>query len=162
MEAAFRSWFIANDGRNELQKSGGSNSRKQVVQLSSRSISAGNLVFCLDKRDVCCRPTAYSRHPFAHARTASASVLRPPRRAGAGKAVFSFDSVLQFVVERFDKLGDQLWRRRQCLWAWCLSVYRRDSASLGPNALWLDSQPVRCHRTSAAIARDILPDVNWP
>ena len=45
LEAAFRSWFIANDGRNELQKSGGSNSRKQVVQLSSRSISAGNLVF---------------------------------------------------------------------------------------------------------------------
>ena len=44
-EAAFRSWFIVNDGRNELQKSGGSNSRKQIVQLSSRSISAGNLVF---------------------------------------------------------------------------------------------------------------------
>ena len=41
---------------------------------------------------VCCRPTAYSRHPFAHARTASASVLRPPRRAGAGKTVFGFDS----------------------------------------------------------------------
>ena len=59
-------------------------------------------------------------------------------------------------------LGDRLWRRRQCLWAWRLSVYRRDSASLGPNALWLASQPVRCHRTSAAIARDILPDVNWP
>ena len=118
--------------------------------------------FRLDKRDVCCRPMAYSRHPTTRVRTASASVLRPPRRAGAGKAVFSFDSVLQFVVERFDKLGDQLWRRRQCLWAWCLSVYRRDSASLGPNALWLASQPVRCHRTSAAIARDILPDVNWP
>ena len=120
------------------------------------------LFFRPDKRDVCCRPTAYSRHPFAHARTASVSMFRPPRRAGAGKAVFSFDSVLQFVVERFDKLGDQLWRRRQCLWAWCRSVYRRDSASLGPNALWLDSQPVRRHRTSAAIARDILPDVNWP
>ena len=44
-EAAFRNWFIANDGRDELQKSGDSNSRKQVVQLSSRSISAGNLVF---------------------------------------------------------------------------------------------------------------------
>ena len=45
LEAAFRSRLIANDGRNELQKSGGSNSRKQVVQLSSRSISAGDLVF---------------------------------------------------------------------------------------------------------------------
>ena len=45
LEAAFRSWFIANDGRDELQKSGGSNSRKQIVQLSSRNISAGNLVF---------------------------------------------------------------------------------------------------------------------
>ena len=45
LEAAFRSWPIANDGRNKLQKSGGSNSRKQVVQLSSRIISAGNLVF---------------------------------------------------------------------------------------------------------------------
>ena len=44
-EAAFRSWFIVDDGRNELQKSGGSNSRKQIVRLSSRSISAGNLVF---------------------------------------------------------------------------------------------------------------------
>ena len=45
LEAAFRSWFIADDGRNELQKSGDSNSRKQIVQLSSLSISAGNLVF---------------------------------------------------------------------------------------------------------------------
>ena len=45
LKATFRSWFIADDGWNELQKSGGSNSRKQVVQLSSRSISAGNLVF---------------------------------------------------------------------------------------------------------------------
>ena len=45
LEAAFRSRFIADDGRNELQKPGGSNSRKQAVQLSSRSISAGNLVF---------------------------------------------------------------------------------------------------------------------
>ena len=44
-KAAFRSWFIVDDGRNELQKSGGSNSRKQIAQLSSRSISAGNLVF---------------------------------------------------------------------------------------------------------------------
>ena len=44
-KAAFRSWFIVDDGRNELQKSGGSNSRKQIVRLSSRSISAGNLVF---------------------------------------------------------------------------------------------------------------------
>ena len=43
--AAFRSRLIANDGWNKLQKSGGSNSRKQVVQLSSRSISAGDLVF---------------------------------------------------------------------------------------------------------------------
>lgn len=31
LEAAFRSWFIADDGRNKLQKSGGSNFRKQVV-----------------------------------------------------------------------------------------------------------------------------------
>ena len=45
LEAAFRSRFIADGGRNELQKSGGSNSRKQIVRLSSRSISAGNLVF---------------------------------------------------------------------------------------------------------------------
>ena len=45
LKAAFRSRFIADDGRNELQKSGGSNSRKQIAQLSSRSISAGNLVF---------------------------------------------------------------------------------------------------------------------
>lgn len=44
-KAAFRSWLIANDGRNGLQKSGGSNSRKQAAQLSGRSISAGNLVF---------------------------------------------------------------------------------------------------------------------
>ena len=44
-KAAFRSRFIVDDGRNELQKSGGSNSRKQVVQLSSQNISAGNLVF---------------------------------------------------------------------------------------------------------------------
>ena len=44
-EAAFRSRFIVDDGRNELQKSGGSNSRKQIVQLSSQRISAGNLVF---------------------------------------------------------------------------------------------------------------------
>lgn len=44
-KAAFRSWFIVDDGRNELQKSGGSDFRKQVVRLSSRSISAGNLVF---------------------------------------------------------------------------------------------------------------------
>ena len=45
LEAAFRSRFIADGGRNELQKSGASNSRQQVVRLSSRSISAGNLVF---------------------------------------------------------------------------------------------------------------------
>lgn len=45
LKAAFRSWFIADDGWNELQKSGDSNSRKQMVQLSSRSIFAGNLVF---------------------------------------------------------------------------------------------------------------------
>ena len=45
LKAAFRSWFIVNDGRNEPQKSGGSNSRKQVVRLSSLIISAGNLVF---------------------------------------------------------------------------------------------------------------------
>lgn len=130
--------------------------------LSPVQITCTTLRFRLDKRDVRSGPTAYSRHPSTRVRTASASVLRPPRRVGAGKAVFSFDSTLQFAVERFGKLGDRLWRRRQCLWAWRLSVYRRDSASLGPNALWLASQPVRCHRTSAAIARDILPDVNWP
>ena len=45
LEAVFRSWFIVDDGRNKLQKSGDSNSRKQIAQLSSRSISAGNLVF---------------------------------------------------------------------------------------------------------------------
>ena len=45
LEAAFRSWFIADDGRNELQKPGDSNSRRQIAQLPSRSISAGNLVF---------------------------------------------------------------------------------------------------------------------
>lgn len=45
LEAVFRSRFIVDDGRNELQKSGGSNSRKQIVRLSSRNISAGNLVF---------------------------------------------------------------------------------------------------------------------
>ena len=45
LKAAFRSWFIVGDGWNELQKSGSSNSRRQIVQLSSRSISAGNLVF---------------------------------------------------------------------------------------------------------------------
>lgn len=45
LKATFRSRFIADDGWNELQKSGDSNSRKQVVQLSNRSISAGNLVF---------------------------------------------------------------------------------------------------------------------
>ena len=44
-EGSFSSWLIANDGRNGLQKSGGSNSRKQAAQLSGRSISAGNLVF---------------------------------------------------------------------------------------------------------------------
>lgn len=45
LKAAFRSRFIVDDGRNKLQKSGDSNSRKQIAQLSSRSISAGNLVF---------------------------------------------------------------------------------------------------------------------
>ena len=45
LKAAFRSRFIADGDWNELQKSGDSNSRKQIVQLSSRSISAGNLVF---------------------------------------------------------------------------------------------------------------------
>ena len=97
------------------------------------------LFFRLDKRDVCCRPTAYSRHPFSYARTASASVLRPPRRAGAGKAVFSFDSALQFVVERFDKLEGRLRRRRRCLWARRLSAYKRDSAFVGLNAQCLVS-----------------------
>ena len=33
LKAAFRSRFIADDSQNELQKSGGSNSRKQVVQF---------------------------------------------------------------------------------------------------------------------------------
>ena len=45
LKATLRSRFIADDGWNELQKSEDSNSRKQIVQLSSRSISAGNLVF---------------------------------------------------------------------------------------------------------------------
>lgn len=57
------------------------------------------LRFRLDKRDVCCRPTAYSRHPPVHARTASASVFRPPRRVGAGKAVFGLGPTLQLAVE---------------------------------------------------------------
>ena len=99
LKAAFRSWFIADDGWNELQKSGDSNSRKQIVQLSSRSISAGNLFFRLDKRDVCCRPTACSRHPTTRVRTASASVLRPPRRVGAGKDVFGLGPILQLAEE---------------------------------------------------------------
>lgn len=71
LEAAFRSWLIANDGQNELQKSGGSNSRKQIIQLSSWSISAGNLFFVLTKgmSAVGPRPTAdihlpmLARHP---------------------------------------------------------------------------------------------------
>ena len=33
LEAVFRSWFIVDDGRNKLQKSGDSNSRKQVKKL---------------------------------------------------------------------------------------------------------------------------------
>ena len=33
LEVAFRSRFIADDGRNKLQKSGDSNSRKQVKKL---------------------------------------------------------------------------------------------------------------------------------
>ena len=45
LKATFRSRFIADDGRHELQKSGDSNSRRQLVQLPSQSISAGNLVF---------------------------------------------------------------------------------------------------------------------
>ena len=49
LKATFRSWFIADDGWNELQKSGDSNSRRQIVQLPSQSISAGNLVFVLQK-----------------------------------------------------------------------------------------------------------------
>ena len=57
------------------------------------------LFFRLDKRDVCCRPTAYSRHPPAHARTASASVFRPPRRVGAGKDVFGLGPILQLAGE---------------------------------------------------------------
>ena len=113
------------------------------------------MFFRLDKRDVCCRPTAYSRHPPAHARTAFASVFRPPRRVGAGMAVFSFDSTLQFVVERFGKLGDRLWRRRQCLWAWCPSAYRRDQAFVGLNAQWLASRPVLCYQASAAIVASL-------
>lgn len=72
LKAAFRSWFIVDDGRNELQKVGGSNSRKQMVRLSIGAFLQVILFFRLDKRDVCCRPTAYSRHPSAHARTASA------------------------------------------------------------------------------------------
>ena len=45
LNAAFRSRFIVDDGWSKLRKSEGSNSRKQVVQLSNRSVSAGNLVF---------------------------------------------------------------------------------------------------------------------
>lgn len=89
------------------------------------------------KMDVCCRPWAYSRHPSTHARMASISMLRPPQRVGADKAVFGLDSILQFVVERFGKLGGRSRRRRQCLWVWCPSVYRRDSAFVGLNAQWL-------------------------
>jgi len=37
-------WLIVNDGRNEWQKSGGSNFRKQMVQPSNRRISAGKAV----------------------------------------------------------------------------------------------------------------------
>lgn len=57
------------------------------------------LRFRLDKRDVCCRPTAYSRHPFTYVRTASTSVLRPPRRVGAGKDVFGLGPILQLAEE---------------------------------------------------------------
>ena len=57
------------------------------------------LFFRLDKRDVCCRPTAYSRHPSTYVRTASASVLRSPRRVGAGKDVFGLGPILQLVGE---------------------------------------------------------------
>lgn len=38
--------------------------------------------------------------------------------------VFGLDSTLQFVVERFGKLGGRLRMRRRCLWAWCPSAYR--------------------------------------
>ena len=37
-------WLIVNDGRNEWQKPGGSNFRKQMVQPSNRRISAGKAV----------------------------------------------------------------------------------------------------------------------
>lgn len=56
----------------------------------------------------------------------------------------------------------RLWRRQRRLWVRRPSAYRHDSASVGLNALWLVSQPVRCHQASAAIVRDILLDVNWP
>ena len=42
------------------------------------------------------------------------------------------------------------------------SAYRRDSAFVGLNVQCLVSQPVLCYQASAAIVRDILPDVNWP
>ena len=105
--------------------------------------------FCLKRKmpAVSPRPTAgiqllvFARHPL--------------RRAGAGKAVFGFDSPLQFAVERFNKVGGRLWRRRRCLWAWCLSAYRRDSAFVGLNAQWLVSRPALCYQVSAAIVASL-------
>lgn len=52
LKAAFRSRFIVDDGRNELQKVGGSNSRKQMVRLSIGAFLQVILFFRLDKRDV--------------------------------------------------------------------------------------------------------------
>ena len=46
-KAAFRSRFIVDGGRNELQKSGGSNSRKQIVHWRVYTL---NPVICLLRR----------------------------------------------------------------------------------------------------------------
>ena len=113
------------------------------------------MFFRLDKRDVCCRPTAYSRHPATRVRTASASGVSTASACRSGQGCIRFRFTLQFVVERFDKLGGRLWRRRRCLWAWYLSAYRRDSAFVGLNAQWLVSQPVLCHQASAAIVASL-------
>ena len=113
------------------------------------------MFFRLDKRDVCCRPTAYSRHPATRVRTASASGASTASACRSGQGCIRFRFTLQFVVERFDKLGGRLWRRRRCLWAWYLSAYRCDSAFVGLNAQWLVSQPVLCHQASAAIVASL-------
>ena len=109
------------------------------------------MFFRLDKRDVCCRPTAYSRHPFSYTRTASASVLRLLRRAGAGKAVFSFDSPSSLPPSVSTSWeagcgGDDGVSGRGAP-----SAYRRDLTFVGLNAQRLASRPVLCYQASAAI-----------